>query len=80
MAVVVDKARTAQSTKNCATSAFTKGNPVFNRGFVILAAVVDPHIDADTTVPIAGQAADAAYPVVDQAAFWIPRAASATDR
>ena len=79
MATVADKARTTQTTKMCATNAYMQGNLVFGRGFIILASVVDPHIDAET-VPIAGQALDSAYPVVDQVAFWIPRAPTETQR
>jgi hypothetical protein len=78
MAFVVDKARDALKTELCAGNVGVryKGNdsvnpPSWPRGFGIKASVVDPKIVG--TTPPTGMATQAAYPIIDFAAFWLAK-------
>lgn len=79
MAQIVDAARPANSTKNCATT--TLGGAM-DRGFVVNQSAVDTHVDF---VVSSGQeigvdnTADAAAPLLDMSSFWLDKTPG-TDR
>lgn len=79
MTSVVDAARPANATKNCATT--TLGGAM-DRGFVINQSTVDTHIDlvvTDGEEVGVNNTADAAAPLINMSGFWLTKTAG-TDR
>lgn len=75
MATVVDSARDADADVECAVDEFTQPTPRdYLHAFTINASVADTHIPAPSDAGDNGvnNSADAAAPIIDQSAFWLP--------